>query len=62
MSRLAAFIAVLLLGASLSQTIAHEIASGNITVTHPFVRATPPGATTGGATWPSPIPLVKTTD
>jgi copper(I)-binding protein len=27
---------------------AHEITSGTITVIHPFVRATPPGATTGG--------------
>lgn len=40
-------IAVLMLGALPSPATSHEIASGGITVTHPFVRATPPGATTG---------------
>jgi copper(I)-binding protein len=37
-----------MLGTFLSPTISHEIASGSITVTHPFVRATPPGAKTAG--------------
>ena len=45
--RLAAIV-VLVVGTFVSSAMAHEIASGSITVIHPFVRATPPGATTGG--------------
>lgn len=41
-------LAVLMSGAFLSLASSHEITFGSITVTHPFVRATPPGAKTGG--------------
>jgi periplasmic copper chaperone A len=43
-----AAIGLILLGLTLSPPSAHEITTGSITVIHPFARATPPGATSGG--------------